>query len=356
MSDPSTNRVEMIRKRSNTSLNVTIHQVAKLAGVSIATVSRVLNNEDLVSEELRLKVQKAIEQIDYHPNRAARNLRAGTVQKIGAIFSDISNPFFTSILTGIEGSLNEAGYVLIIGNTNADAKKEQQHIKAFYEEGVAGMIIASSMQLSSQFQLIMDSGIPLLAIDRVPEGLRVDTVTINNFEAARDATRYLLSLGHKKIAFIGGPNHISTASLRCAGYRRALEEAGNYAPEIENGKFKQSGGFFAMEQLLEKSIKPSAVLVANNVMTLGALEAIHKHNLHIPDQIALVGFDDMPWATSLQPPLTVVAQPTFEMGEIAARLLIDRIKNPKDPIKQVMLETRLIIRESCGGLGKVIPA
>jgi len=340
-------------QKNNSSINkITIHEVAELAGVSTATVSRVLSDKGLVSDKLRTKVKKAIEQSNYRPNRAARNLRAGTVQRIGAIFSDISNPFFTSMLAGIEGALKEAGYVLIIGNTNEDSKVEQQQFEAFIDEGVAGIILASSIQSLSQYKVLIESGVPVIAIDRVIKGLKVDTVAINNFDAAKDATQYLLSLGHKRIAYIGGPEHISTAKLRADGYRRAMKEIGRWPSIVIDGGFKQSGGFKAVEQLLETTDRPTAILVGNNVMTLGALEAIHKSGVKIPGDIALVGFDDMPWATSLEPPLTVIAQPTYEMGEISAKLLLDRIKLPNDPIKEVLLETKLIIRESCGGLIK----
>ena len=334
-------------KRFNSS-NVTIQQVAKKAGVSTATVSRVLNNSDLVADELKNRVRQSIEELGYYPNRAARHLRAGYVRKVGVLFADISNPFFTSVLTGIEAALQQADNILVLGNSNEDPEIEQLHLNAFLEEGVAGIIMAATAKSKNQYRDVLQTGIPMLTIDRVVEGLKTDSVTINNIDAAYQATSHLINLGHRDVAFIGGPENMSTARLRQLGYLEAMKDAGNLAPRIQLSNFRQEGGYQAMQRLLDSPNRPSALLVGNNVMTLGALQCIHEHKLAIPKDIALVGFDDMPWVTSLQPPLTVIAQPTFEMGRIAAQLLLDRIQKPDNPIKRITLETQLIIRQSCG--------
>ena len=187
-----------------------------------------------------------------------------------------------------------------------------------------------------------------LDVDRVVEGLKADSVTINNMDAAYHATSHLIKLGHQDVAFIGGPETVSTARLRKAGYLEAMKDAGNLRHRIELSNFLREGGYQAMQMLLDSPNRPSALLVANNVMMLGALQCIHEHQLAIPKDIALVAFDDTPWVTSLQPPLTVIAQPTFEMGKIAARLLLDRIERPDNPIQRINLETQLVIRQSCG--------
>ena len=342
----------MGRKQFEISNNVTIHQVAEKAGVSIATVSRVLNDSDNVSEDLKTRVNRVVQEIGYRPNRAAKNLREGKVRKVGVLFADIRNPFFTSVLAGIESELQEAEYVLVLGNSNEDPRIEKTHLDTFLEEGVAGILFSASTNSSANYKFVQQKGIPMLAFDRFPVGIRVDSVTINNVAASRQATVHLLDLGYKKIGLVAGPETVSTAQDRQQGYLEALKSAGIEQAYIETGDFRQEGGYQAMKRLLAKPDRPAAVLVANNLMTLGALQAIHEEHLQIPKEIALVGFDDMPWATSLQPPLTVVAQPTYEMGKIAARLLLDRIKNPSDPVHQVILDTQLIIRESCGGLMK----
>ncbi|MFZ3071178.1 MAG: LacI family DNA-binding transcriptional regulator [Anaerolineaceae bacterium] len=333
--------------------NITVNEVAKKAGVSTATVSRVINNNKGVSGTLQARVRMAIDELGYRPNRSAHHLRSGKVKRIGVLFADIRNPFFTSVLAGIENILYQAEYVLLLGNSNEDRKIEQMHLQAFIDEGVAGIILASVSNNIKQYQQVLNAGIPILAIDRCSENLKVDTISINNVQAAKEATEHLINLGHRKVAFIGGPKHISTSRLRQLGYQQAIDEHSDMKAEIATGDFRQEGGYRAMLELLSKPDRSSAVLVANNLMTLGALQAIIEKKIHVPEEIALVGFDDMPWSTSLEPSLTVVSQPTYEMGKIAARLLLDRIQNPDHPIQNITLETKLIVRESCGGLKKL---
>ena len=336
-------------KRLKNGLTVTIQEVAEEAGVSTATVSRVINKNSVVSRITELQVKKAIQKLGYKPNRSARNLRAGKVNRVGVLFADIQNPFFTSVLAGIESSLQKADYVLLLGNANENPKTEEIHLQVFQEEGVAGIILASVSNSSDEYKKIIQAGIPIVALDRSIEDFNIDSISINNVEAAEIATNHLLNLGHNNIAFIGGPEKISTARLRKEGYQRALQSKGFKNGKIELGNFRQDGGYHSMKRILAEDRVPSAVLVSNNLMTLGALQAIHENGLKIPKDIALVGFDDMPWATSLQPPLTVIAQPTYDMGSIAVRLLLDRIENPNNPVQQVILHSFLIVRESCGG-------
>jgi DNA-binding LacI/PurR family transcriptional regulator len=336
-----------VKKIRNSSV-VTIQDVARKAGASTATVSRVLNDSSLVSDELKDRVRQVINELGYYPNRAARNLRAGNVRKVGVLFADISNPFFTSVLTGIEATLQQAGYILLLGSSGEDPHIEQLHLNAFMEEGVAGIIFAATTTSKTRYQNVLQAGIPMLAIDRIVEGLRTDSVTVNNVDAAYQATTHLISLGHRDTAFISGPKQKFSARYREIGYLQAMKDAGDLAPKIEVGNFRQDGGYQAMQALLGAAERPSAVLVANNLMALGALQSIHEHRLAIPGEIAIISFDDTPWASSLQPPLTVIAQPTLKMGMIAAQRLLDRIQMPDNPIQRVTLETQLIIRQSCG--------
>jgi DNA-binding LacI/PurR family transcriptional regulator len=193
-------------------------------------------------------------------------------------------------------------------------------------------------------------GITLVAVSRSLPRLRADEVTIAGRDGAYVATTHLIKLGHKRIAMINGPSAFTTARDRQAGYEDALSEAGiNLNDELlVHCAFNQAAGHAAMEQLVKLAKPPTAVFAASNLLTLGALQAIHEHNLAIPSQIAVVGFDDMPWAMSLRPPLTTVAQPAFEAGRTAAELLLARVKEPSLPRRQVVLETRLIVRSSCG--------
>lgn len=334
--------------KNKLSTNVTVQEVAKKAGVSTATVSRVLNDSDLVSAELKSRVRDTIEELGYYPNRAARHLRSGRVRKVGVLFADISNPFFASILAGIEATLQQADNILVLGNSNEDPHIEQLHLNAFLEEGVAGIILAAASPSKSRYQDVLQAGIPMLMIDRIVEDLKIDSVSINNVDAAYHATTHLINLGHKDVAFISGPEEMSTSRSRQIGYLQAMKDAGNLPPRIEIGNFRHDGGYKATQALLGSPTYPSAVVVANNVMALGALQSIREHQLVIPNDIALVAFDDVFWVSALQPPLTVIAQPSFEMGRIAARLLLDRIQMPDSPIQRINLETQLIIRKSCG--------
>lgn len=339
-------------KRAPGSPAPTIKQVAERAGVSIATVSRVLTGSDGVSDELKARVREAAQTLDYHPNRNARHLRVRVARTVGLVISDIQNPFFTSVVRGIEDMLQRADYTLLFGNTDENHEREQLYLATLRAEGVAGIIFAPSSDEVEEYAPLVDAHVPLVAIDRVPAGLRVDSVQVANRHGAAAAVSHLIGLGHRRIGFIGGPRHLSTASERRAGYLEALEAVGISPAEalIEHGDFRQSGGYAAMQALLQRAEAPTAVFVVNNLMTLGALEAIHAHGLRIPDEIAVVGFDDMAWATSLQPPLTAVAQPTYEMGAAAARLLLARLAQPERPAEHLVLETRLMVRASCGAV------
>jgi DNA-binding LacI/PurR family transcriptional regulator len=330
--------------------SITIKEVAIQAGVSTATVSRVLTGKDAVSPKLRRRVDRAIEEMDYRPNRAARELRIGSVLKIGVVLSDIQNPFFTNCLAGVESVLQISDYVLLLGNSNEDPEIEDMHLSSLANEGVAGIILAMTAKNGNCYQKMVQMDIPIVAIDRECPDISFDTVLIDNITASRQATKHLVKLGHERIALISGPYHISTAQNRLKGFQEVLAELNiPCLPElIVEGNFQQEGGRKAMEQLLDLPEPPTAVLIANNLMTLGALEIIHQRNVQIPDQLALVGFDDTPWNIAMKTPLTVVAQPTYNLGEFAAKMLIDRINNPHLPKQKIMLEAELIIRDSCG--------
>lgn len=334
----------------DTDKNPTIKQVADLAGVSTATVSRVLDENSGVSQELIDRVREAVRTLDYHPNRAARNLRKRVAQTVGVVISDIQNPFFTSVVRGIEKVLVEADFILLLCNSDEDPKREKIHLATLKSEGVAGIILATTRSDAELYHQLLNNRTPLVGIDRTPEQLSMDVVSVTNTRGAFTAVSHLADLGHKRVALISGPRQLSTARERFEGYEEAVHARGLAHSDdlIQFSDFRQSGGYKSMQTLLDQPEPPTAVLVSNNLMTLGALQAIHERNLSIPDQIAIVGFDDMPWATSLQPPLTAVAQPTYELGIAAAQLLLDRLREPERPFRHVVLETQLMIRASSG--------
>lgn len=329
---------------------VTIKDVAAAAKVSTATVSRVLSGPNGAGRQVRERVLAAVKTLDYHPNRLARDLRAGLRKVVGVIIPDLQNPFQTGVVRGAESVLQNSGYSLILGNSDEQAEREQRHLAVMRGEGAAGLILVPSDAPQANYGALRSWDIPIVAADRMPRGLRVDLVCSNNREGAREATSHLVSHGYKDIAIINGPDGVNVAADRLAGYLDALREAG-IAPRhsfIVHSDFRQAGGRMAMQRLLDLGRPPQAVFVANNLMTLGALQAIHERGVEIPKEMAIVGFDDMPWAISLRPPLTVVAQPIEEIGRVAAQLLLERLDGPARPPRQVILSTQLVVRSSCG--------
>ncbi|GAP41423.1 LacI family DNA-binding transcriptional regulator [Flexilinea flocculi] len=327
-----------------------IFQVAKLSGVSIATVSRVMSGKVYVSSELTSRVKKAALTLGYCPNRSASNLRKRVSKTIGVIISDIENPFFTSVIRGIETILYDAGYSLLFCNSDEDPKREKTHLSILRAEDVAGIILTPTKNNNEFCKSLVESGIQLVAIDRSPGMDYMDGVTVKNKKGAFEATSHLAQLGYQRIGIICGPKQTSTSVERLEGFKEALLHHNLVLDQklIIYSDFRQMGGYKAMQTLLDLEFPPIAVMVSNNLMTLGALQAIHERNLKIPDQIAIVGFDDMPWATSLQPSLTAVAQPAFDIGTTAAQLLLERLKDPTRSYRQVVLDTKLMVRTSSG--------
>lgn len=341
------------RKQSVASGNyraATIRQVAEQAGVSTATVSRVLSGAGRVSDELVKRVTHAAEKLNYHPNRTARELRTQRGYTAALIIPDIENPFFTSIARGVEQILRAAGYTLILINSDEDEQIEMQHLMQLHADGVSGVILAPTSQDPQKYEQLVEAGMNLVAIDRIPRKLRADSVAVNNQDAIYQATQHLFEMGHRQIGFISGLPNVSTAYERRQGFEQAIERLGiTTLPKwIQQGNFRQEEGSAAMNRILRLANRPTAVITANNMMTLGALKAVYENKLVIPDDIAIVGFDDVEWASSLNPPLTVIAQPTRELGQAAARLLLGRIKRRDLPFHYVVLNTQLIVRASSG--------
>jgi LacI family transcriptional regulator/LacI family repressor for deo operon, udp, cdd, tsx, nupC, and nupG len=273
-----------------------------------------------------------------------------STRAVGVLIPDIENPFFTSLVCGIEDVLRKTDYSLLLASYNEDPDQESRRLEVFRADAVRGLIFAASRAPSRLYAELGKAGMALVAVSRDVSRLPVDEVTVANEEGAHAATSHLLQLGHTRIAIINGPLVFTTARDRQAGYEDALREAGLTVDDklVVHCPFKQSDGYSAMQQLLQLADPPTAVFAGSNLLTLGALQAIHERNLAIPDEIAIVGFDEMPWAMSLRPPLTTVAQPAFEVGRTAAELLLGRVREPGLPRRQVVLETQLIVRSSCG--------
>ncbi len=329
---------------------VTIKEVAILAGVSIATVSRVLAGLSGAGAEVRARVLGAVKKLHYQPNLSARGLRAGKRRLIGLVLPDLQNPFFTGLTHGVEDVLCDGGFTLLLGNSDGVRARENRYFEVFCGEGVSGLVLVPTNARGANYSVLAAWNLPIVAVDRSPARLSVHLVNTDNRSSANEAVRHFLALGYRRIALINGPASHDVSIERLAGAQEAVTAAGMAAKDliVVHADFRQEGGRTAMHGLLAADQMPRAVLVANNLMTLGALHAIHERRIRIPEDIAVIGFDDMPWADSLWPPLTAVAQPAEELGRTAARLLLERLADPVRPVRHVILHNRLCIRASCG--------
>lgn len=324
-----------------------IKDVAERAGVSVATVSRVLNHDPRVKAHLRQRVLEAVAELDYHPSRIARGMRNQTVAVIGLIISDIQNPFFTALVRAVEDVAYSHQYTVILCNSDEDPQKEQLYARVLIGERVSGVIIVPTCQEACH--LLLKRGLPLVVVDRKLPGVKADSVTLDNTAGAYAATRHLIQLGHTRIGLVSAPLHVSVGLERRLGYEKAMLEAGLPLDEtlIRTGDFKETGGYRATKDLLRLDPRPTAIFVVNNLMTTGALQAIHELGLRIPEDLSVVGFDDMPWLSLLTPPLTAVRQPVYEIGRAAAQLLFERINlDTVGPNREIVLQPELIVRGS----------
>ena len=330
----------------------TLKDVAKEAGVSVATVSRYLNDTANLTGPTRASVKRAVEALGFRPNRVARRLRisGGRALLIGLVVPDLRNPFFADVARGVETTAQRWGSAVIVGHSDESEALERMYLELLGSESVDGIVLPTVQQGDLTLGDLTPAGIPVVCVDRRPGTVAVDTVVSDNEAGARAATEHLLRLGHERIGFVEGRPTISTSRERLVGYRQALAAAGVAVDEalVRVGDSRQCGGRDRAGALLDLDRPPTALVVGNNLMTLGALEAVSERGLCIPDDVAIVGYDDMPWATAFNPPLTCVSQPGFEMGQRAAELLMRRIEHPDAAPELVVLQPRLVVRASCG--------
>ncbi|MBZ0283999.1 MAG: LacI family transcriptional regulator [Anaerolineae bacterium] len=329
----------------------TINDVAKYAKVSRATVSRVLNQNSKVDAKLRARVLDAITALGYQPNRAARRLRAQSSNVIGLVISDIQNPYFLSVTRGVEDAASAQQMSLILCNSDENPDKERMYLQVMEAERVAGLIIVPAHSDNSQdLNHLKKAGIPIILLDRAVKDVQVDTIRVDNERGSYEAVNHLIGLGYRRIATITGSLQLTTGQERYQGYRTALQAAGMPLNEalVKFGDFKTESGYQLAQELMNATEPPDAIFVANNLMSLGALRALLEQNIRVPENVALVGFDDLPWSGELYSPLTAVSQPTYELGQEAVNLLLRRLANPKAPYLTVVLQPHLIVRASCG--------
>lgn len=326
-----------------------IKDIAEAAGVSTATVSRVLSGKQNVSQGVKDKVLAVVKKMNYSPNRAARSLRSRKSSSIGLIVADIQNPFFASVTRAIEDVAQANDYSIILCNSDENPEKERMYLELMHNENAAGIILSPTGGLAKHFpQELADSG-PIVVIDRQVTDVAVDSVIIDNFNAARSLTRHMLEHGYQRIAGLFGVNSV-TGKERRAGFIAAFEEAGL---SLENKLLidlpaREAEGHTAVTTLLELDTLPEAILTSSGLLATGAFKAIRDKEISVPDTIAFATFDESPWTDMIRPAITVVEQPTYAIGQTAGEMLFKRISDPKRPTRQVVLSSKLIVRQSCG--------
>ncbi|MDZ4695541.1 MAG: LacI family DNA-binding transcriptional regulator [Deltaproteobacteria bacterium] len=329
---------------------ITIREVAREAGVSTATVSRVLSgHDDVVSEGLAERVRAVANRLRYQPNRAARSLRAQKNNLVGVVLPGPLDSFFSGVLEGIDRWLQDHDHALVLAHSQDNPARHRICIERFVAQGASGIIVATPSTLSH-----LPAGFPLATIDceRSPE--EGDTIGVNDFDGAQLGIAHLLKLGHRRIGLVAGPAGIPTTSQRLQGCLAALKKAGLPLREhlLVHAPLSHEGGFHAATRLAEqpKAERPTAVFVMHDKLMQGVLRLLRDRHIEIPRDLALVGFGDSPWMAEHAPRLTVIAQPSRELGRMAAQSILLRIETPSRPSNHLLLDAELVIRESCGAM------
>ena len=328
-----------------------ILDVAKLAGVAPITVSRFVNNSGYCSLETRSKVEAAIAELGYVPNRLASGLRSKRSSTLALVVTDITNPFFTTIARAVEDTAGAAGYSVIFCNTDEDLSKEKKYLQMLLEQRVGGIILVPALSVSDSVNFIQTHDTPVVILDRRVTDARTDVVRCDSEAGAYKLIQLLISLGHKDIAILSGPKGTSTAEDRMTGCKKALLEANLLdTGELEYyGSFTQQSGYDMTIQAMAKKPRPTAIFAANNFIAIGAQKALQTLNMRVPEDVALVGFDDLPTAMITFPFLTVAAQPAYEMGKKATEILLQQLacETPME-FKEIVLPAEIVVRQSSG--------
>ncbi len=341
-----------------------INDVAKRAGLSAMTVSRVVNGTGYTSSDARARVEAAIEELGYVPNALARQLRSKRTKTIALVVSDISNPFFTTIARGVEDVAAAHGFSVMYCNTDESEAEEEQYLLMLIERQVDGVLLVPARSSGASFRLLQAHRMPVVVLDRRVAARDVDSVRCDSEAGAHALTRHLIGLGHRRIAVLTGRRNVSTSVDRVAGCRRALQETGLVLDDalvhwggFNFGKLNQADGHrMAQEVLATDGDCPTALFCANNFIAFGAIRALREAGLRVPDDMSVVAFDDLPEEWVSEPFLTVAAQPAYEIGHRAATILLGQLSGDLQPAgENVMLPFELIIRRSSGP-PRVVPA
>ncbi len=330
----------------------TIIDVSTLAGVSITTVSRVLNNVPGVRPELIERVQEAVRTLNYRPNHLARNLRRSESFTVGVLIPDSGNPFFAEVTQGIEETCFEKGYSVVLCNTSESAEKVNTYFTTLYQNQVAGLIVVSSGDIHKRLREVLADGHPVVIVDRPLRDIDADMVVSDNYSGGSQGAQHLLSLGHTRIGVLLGGLDRETVRLRLSGVEDTLKQHGLTLDSnllFTSGDNEPGTGYLGAQQLFETDEPPSAIFAFNDLMALGALNYIQTHGLRVPEQVSVLGFDNIAIASYTMPSLTTIAQPKYELGRIAAQMLLEHLEgtDPHTP-RQIVLPTQLVVRGSTG--------
>ncbi|WP_395403267.1 LacI family DNA-binding transcriptional regulator [Pseudoduganella sp. UC29_106] len=326
----------------------TMKQVAERAGVSTTTVSHVLNNTRVVSEDVQERVRAAMKELRYIPSAVARSLKGDKTHTIGMMIPNNTNPYFAELIQGIEDASFKQGYNVILCNAYDDTRKQTAYLQVLMEKRIDGLILVASggdAELSARLQHLP---IPTVLVDREVAGVEADFVEADHEEGGYLAARYLIELGHRDIACVSGPIDLPPSRARVEGYLRALKEAGlRFRLDcLVRSDFTSEGGYQAFSQLLALAKPPTAIFASNDLMAIGGICAASARGVRVPDQLSVLGYDDIALASFTTPPLTTVAQPKYEMGELTARLLLERVAGQSQALRRELLHTKLVVRQS----------
>lgn len=327
----------------------TIRDVAKLAGVAPITVSRVVNDSGYVSKETRARVEAAVEELGYVPNMLGPSLRFKQTMTLAMVVTDIANSFWTTVTRGVEDIAQANGYSTFLCNTDESEKKQEQYLHMLLRRRIDGILLVPASSSPDPIRLIQKQGIPVVVLDRKVPDADVDVVRADSEKGAYQLAKHLISCGHQHISILAGPQSVSTSVDRVNGFCRALNDAGLDAcnTQVVWGNYSQESGYKMAKEALTTNPKPTALFAANNFVAIGALKALKEQKYRVPEDIAMVAFDDIPLTFTIEPFLTVATQPAREMGQQAVRLLLERIKEGDSrPCQEIILPTSIFIRNS----------
>ncbi len=326
-----------------------IRDVARIAEVSVSTVSHVINGTRHVEPATVLRVRQAIEELNYQPNSLARSLRHGKTHTIGLLVPDNSNPFFAEVARIVENEGFNAGYSVILCNSDGSESKEDTYVSVLLAKQVDGLIFAASSNRLKGLPRVLSAKVPAVALDRELSHSPIAQILVDHWHGGYIAGEYLLKLGHRQFAYIAGPHELSPSAYRLGGFQQALKEADLTIEEraICVGDFRFLSGQKAVQELLERGIQFTALFAANDLMAMGAISILHAKGLRVPQDVSVIGFDDIPYAATTMPPLTTIAQPIEALGKLCVQMLIETMQHPEQAPQRMVLLPQLVIRESC---------